>query len=121
LAFSHLLLTGAMAEHLLEQSGEPVNVLLARSLQRPAAPPFSPSDRIATCVVRSVPDQAASLLASEPASAEEAAAVATLRPAIGLCSGAGPRIEATDAGLRAILSAAAYRSVFGQNARTERD
>ena len=117
MAFSPLLLAGSLAEHLLERSGEPVNVMLARAAQNTTAAPYTAGDRIVLCAVRSLPDATAALLQSDPASQEEAAAADALQPALNLCAGNGPRLDATDAGLRAMIATAAYRTVHGGEQR----
>ena len=109
-------IAGAIAERLIERAGEPVNVRLARAALRPATPGYSPSDRAAICVVRSVPDDVARLFATEPTGEAEAAVADTLRPVLGACLGSQRPIEATAAGLRAILATAALREIHSNAA-----
>ena len=106
-----LLFAGAMAEGLLDQGEAPLNVRLARAATAAATPAYSPSDRVAICVVRSVPDQVATLFDTAPASDGEEAAIEQLLPAFELCARNGPRISSNEAGLRAMLATAAFRSV----------
>ena len=108
---ANVLFAGAMAEALIERGGEPLNARLARAAQAPAVPAFSPSDRMAICVVRSGPDQVAQLFQAEPASDGEAAAAEALAPAVELCGRGGPRLQVSVAGLRAMLATAAFRSI----------
>ena len=106
-----LLFAAAMAERLIERGEGPVNVRLARAASQPATTAFAPSDAVAICVVRSMPDQVAQLFASAPASREETAAIAALRPAAGLCAGGRSRVEGSDAAMRSILATAAFRTL----------
>jgi len=106
-----LLFAGAIAERLIAEAPEPLNVRLARAASRPAPPTYSQGDRIAVCVVRSVPDDTARLFAAEVASDAEFNAVRALELPIRACSAGGPRVEATAAGLRAILATAAFRTL----------
>lgn len=113
-----LLFAGAMAEGLLDRAGAPLNVRLARAAAGAPTPAYSPSDRVAICVVRSLPDQVAGLFDTAPASAGEEAAVRALLPAFELCAQDGPRIRGNEAGLRAMLATAAFRSVGAEAARS---
>jgi hypothetical protein len=108
---AQLLFAGAIAERLIERDRAPLNVRLARAALQPATAAFAPSDALAICVVRSVPDQVAQLFASSPTTREEAAAVAALRPAADLCAGSRSRVEGSDAAMRAILATAAFRTL----------
>ncbi|MGE3420320.1 MAG: hypothetical protein AB7I42_30075 [Bradyrhizobium sp.] len=111
LSASGLPFAGSLAEQLLSQNPTPLNVRLARAVAEPAPRAFSASDRISLCVVRSVPDDVARLLAAEMGSTEENDAVAALDLAVRACSQGGPRLETPPAGLRAILATAAFRTV----------
>jgi hypothetical protein len=108
---SNLLFAGSMAEYLIEQSPEALNARLARAASRPAVPAFSPSDRMAGCIVRSVPDDVARLFATEVASAAEAAAAQALAPVAAQCNAGGRPIQTSPAGLRAMLATAAFRTL----------
>ena len=108
---SSLILAGAIAERLIEREDGPINVRLARAALRPSAPTFSVSDRAANCVVRSVPDDVARLFESEVAGDAETTMTDQLRPVLAACLGTGQPIEATPAGLRAILATAAFREI----------
>lgn len=113
MAGAGVLFAGALAEGLLKRDSEPLNVRLARAAQQPATPAHSPSDAVAICVVRSLPDETARLFATEAAGDEEAAAALALAPAVSACAQPGRQVRASDAGLRAILATAAYRSIHG--------
>ena len=113
-----LLFAGALAEGLLDRGEAPLNVRLARAATGAATPAYSPSDRVAICVVRSVPDQVASLLDTAPASDGEEAAMQQLLPAFEMCAQSGPRISSNEAGLRAMLATAAFRSVGSEATRS---
>lgn len=108
---SQLLLAGAIAEALIERDGQPLNVRLARAALQPATRAYSASDQIAICVVRSLPDEVARLMATDVGSAGEEAATVGLAPALAACSGQIRGLESNSAGLRAILATAAYRSI----------
>ena len=114
-------LAGAMAERLIELDPTPLNARLARAAQGPAATAYSATDRVAMCVVRSVPDQVAGLFASEVGSAEEAAAARLLEPAVVACNQAGTRFTVTTAGARSMLATAAFRTLRGATATARRD
>ena len=110
---SSLLFAGAIAEELLERDRQPLNVRLARVASQPAPPAYSLTDRMAICVVRSVPDETGRLFATEVGSAEEDAAARALAPAIVACSALNRPVQVNSAGLRAILATAAFRSLNG--------
>ena len=120
---SNLLFAGAIAEALVERDSQPLNVRLARAAMQPAPRAYSPGDQIAICVVRSLPDEVGRLMATGVGEPEEAAAVAALAPALAACAPPNRRVESNDAGLRAILAIAAYRSINGAAATglTQRD
>ncbi len=109
---SNLLFAGAIAEALVEADAQPLNVRLARAAMQPAPSAYSAGDRVAICVVRSLPDETGQLMATDVDSAEEEAAVRALAPVVAACS-PGRRLETNAAGLRAILATAAYRSING--------
>jgi hypothetical protein len=109
--FGNLALAGAMAERLIERDPAPLNVRLARAALGPAATTYSPTDRIAMCVVRSVPDQVAALFASPVVSSAEADAARALEPAFNACNQARTGMTMSVAGARAMLATAAYRSL----------
>ncbi len=108
---SNLLFAGAIAEYLLEQPAQPLNVRLARAALQPATQAFSLSDRVAICVVRSVPDDVARLFAADVATDAELAAARALDPVVAQCNAGGPPFAITPAGLRAILATAAFRTL----------
>lgn len=110
---SNLLFAGAVAENLLEQGTDALNVRLVRAAATPLAP-FGASDAVAQCLARSVPDQVGTLFAAMPGSAEEAAAIGALDPALVPCvkaAGVQGRFEASAPGLRAMIATAAFRLV----------
>ncbi|MDG5487517.1 hypothetical protein NYR55_02605 [Sphingomonas sp. BGYR3] len=107
---ANLLGAGAMAEQLLESSPVAVNVRLARAAALPAVASFSPSDAIAVCVVRSVPDEVAALFGTEIETPAESAAAAKLNFAMTRCSSPATRVETSVSGLRSMLATAAFRS-----------
>ncbi|PKP95638.1 MAG: hypothetical protein CVT75_00995 [Alphaproteobacteria bacterium HGW-Alphaproteobacteria-14] len=110
---SNLLFAGAVAENLIEQGVEPVNVRLAMAVNA-KADTFGPTDALAQCLARSLPDQVAALFAAGPASEEELAASAPLFSAIAPCSqaaGIENRIEMSLPAMRAMLATAALRLI----------
>ena len=108
-----LLLAGGIAEGLLARDSTPLNARLARAALGPAPATFSPSDAIAVCVIRSVPDDVARLFETDVASEAEAEALAAIAPIVAACNRTGRPFAATHPGLRAILATAAFRSVDG--------
>ena len=110
---SDLLFAGAMAEALLERDATPLNVRLVRSAGRDVRS-YSPSDIVAQCLARSLPDQVAALFATTPGGDAERTAVAPLlqaAPACARAAGIDARVELTAPGIRAIVATAAYRLV----------
>jgi hypothetical protein len=110
---SGLPFAGALAEHLLARDEAPLNIRLARAATGPALPPYSATDRLSLCLVRSVPDEVGRLLATAVGSPEEAAALRALELPVRICGRDGPRIEAPPAALRAMIATAAYRTLAG--------
>jgi hypothetical protein len=109
-----LLFAGEMAEALIETSKEPVRNRLARAAAAPATKAFTIPDKMAICVVRSVPDQVAVLFASERGSQEETGALDTLAAPVAICAKAAEierPLSISPAALRAMLATAAYRSI----------
>ena len=109
-----LLFAGEMAEALLESDATPVGTALVRAASAPATTAFSFTDRVAICVVRSVPSDVAALFATARDSAEETAAINALATAMGMCATAAKArkpLSVSPAGLRAMLATAAFRSI----------
>ena len=98
----------AMAEALLRQGDGPLNVRLVRAAATDA-PTYAPSDAVAMCVARSVPDQVAALFIAPIASETEVAAAAALGLAISKCTPPGVDVELAPFALRSILATASYR------------
>lgn len=103
----------ALAEVMLERDPAPLNRRLARAASGPALATYGPSDAIAMCAARSVPDDVAALLASQPGSPEETAALGKVEKVTAMCS-RGAKLEITPIGLRSIVTTASYRLVAGQ-------
>jgi hypothetical protein len=116
---SDMLFAGSIAESLVEQRPDPVNVQLARAATRPPAATYSQSDKAAQCVVLSLPDDVARLFATEVASPQEEAAAAAIQPILQRCSPQA-RIQVNTEGLRAMLATAAFRSTQAASAGGER-
>lgn len=116
LAFSPLLLNGAMAERIIANDHATARLPTALAA-RPEADPATPQardlmERVALCTVRRAPESVAALLASAPTEKEEEQAFQALgQPLIG-CVPAGKPVKLNRPGLRAILSLAAYRLLY---------
>ena len=113
---SGLPFAGSLAEHLIARDSAPLNVRLARAATGPAPQPYSVTDRMALCVVRSVPDDVARLLATAVGSGEEEAALRALDLPVQVCARGGPRLALAPAAIRAMLATAAFRTVSGGDA-----
>ncbi len=112
MAFDYFSVAGAMAERMIEREPQPLNVRLARAALGPAGSTFSPADRVAMCVVRSVPDQVSALLTSVIDSPAEEELAASLMSAFAACSQHDVRLSLSTSGVRATLATAAYRSLL---------
>ena len=111
---ANLLFAGEVAEALLEKSGGPLGAQFAKAAAGAAPSGFSLTDKMAICVVRSVPDQVAAVFATERDSAAESAAITALATPAQMCGkavGATKPVSISPAGLRAMLATAAFRSV----------
>lgn len=111
---SRLLVAGELAESLLERDGAPLLPQLAKAGMSEATPAYSFTDRVAICVVRSVPNDVAALFATARNSAEETARLSALATPMAMCAKAAQArrpIAVNPAGLRAMLATASYRSV----------
>ena len=109
-----LLFAGEMAESLLESDTSPLVTRLAKAASAPATTSYSFTDKVAICVVRSVPNDVAALFATARGSAEETASLNALTTPMALCAKAAQArkpISVNPAGLRAMLATASYRSV----------
>ena len=110
---SDLLFSGAIAEALLEGAGTPLNARLARGVNAEVKS-YSPTDAVAQCLARSLPDQVAVLFATAPASEAEAAAATPMIQAVPACArsaGIAAKVELSVPALRAMVATAAYRLV----------
>ncbi len=114
-----LLFAGEMAESLLESDSTPLVSRLAKASAGAATPSYSFTDKVAICVVRSVPNDVAALFATARASAEETASLNALATPMALCARAASArqpIAVNPAGLRAMLATASFRSIAnGEN------
>lgn len=108
-----VLLAGAFAESLLKEAlaGAPLAQRVAHDPSRPAIAARDDGEYLALCVVRTMPDEVAALLATKPASEAERLAIASIRPQLATCLRAGAAARLNAAGLRAVLALAAYRLV----------
>lgn len=112
-----LLFAGEMAETLLETDPAPLDRRLALAAAAPATKAYSFTDKVAICVVRSVPSEVSKLFATARGSAEETAALNALATPMGLCAKAAKarqQLVINPIGLRAMLATASYRSVAGR-------
>ena len=100
--------SGALAEAYLPRTPD----LAALVAYDPARPPLQARDEIemmSLCTVRGAPASVAALLATEPASAEEAAALRAITPQLGQCLRSGARTRVNPLEVRALLALAAWR------------
>lgn len=112
-----LLFAGELAETLLESDGTPLVSRLAKAGAGEATPAYSFTDKVAICVVRSVPNDVAALFATARSSAEETASLNALATPMALCAKAAQAtkpIAVSPAGLRAMLATASFRSLAGE-------
>jgi hypothetical protein len=111
IGFGNLLFAGAIAEGMLRADATPLNVRLVRS-GAVQVKVYAPTDAVAHCLARSLPDAVTVLFASEPESAGETAAAQPLLQAVPACSraaGVTSRLELSVSALRAMVATAAYR------------
>jgi len=109
-----LLFAGELAEAMLESEAAPLVSRLAKASATEATTAYSFTDKVAICVVRSVPNDVAALFATARGSAEETASLNALTTPMALCAKAAQArkpISVNPAGLRAMLATASYRSV----------
>ena len=109
-----LLFAGELAETLLESDDNPMVRRLTLAAALPAAQSYSFTDKVAICVVRSVPNDVAGLFATTRGSAEETGVLEALATPMAMCAqaaGAKKQLAVNPAGLRAMLATASYRSV----------
>lgn len=111
---SRLLVAGDLAENLLADSSEKVNVRLAKLPPDVTLTPRTPTDAIAFCVARSDPNGVGKLFSSTVASKEEATAATALGIALNRCNQTGKAMSISPAGLRAMVATATYRLLEGQ-------
>lgn len=113
LRMANLPIAAALAEELLKRDPAPLNARLARAAAGPAVETYAPSDAVAMCVARSVPDDVALLLASEPGSASETEALGKVEKVAAMCA-RGAKLEISRMGLRSIVATASYRLIASQ-------
>jgi len=113
LRFSGSLFAGGLAEQLLREpiGARPLALLVAHDPARPAIEARDETEAMGLCTVRQAPAETQALLATEPGSAQEAAAAAALTPAITACLTRGQAMRLNRPGMRALLALAAYRLV----------
>jgi hypothetical protein len=111
LRFSRLPFAGGLAEALLhDRLGQGDLATLVG--YDPARPPLQARDQgetMSLCAVRADPARVAALLATDPGSQAEAAALNGVTPQVGNCLAAGASMRLNRLGLRAMLALAAYR------------
>lgn len=111
---ANLLFAGELAEAMLESDTTPLANRIAKAAAAPATESFSFTDKVAICVVRSVPNDVAALFATARDSAEETASLNGLTTAMGMCAKAAEArkpLSINPAGLRAMLATATFRSL----------
>lgn len=111
---ANLLFAGELAESMLESDSTPLANRLAKAGTAPATTSYSFTDKVAICVVRSVPDDVAALFATARNSPEETARINALAVPMGMCAKAAEArkpLAVNPAGLRAMLATASYRQL----------
>jgi hypothetical protein len=111
---NRLLVAGDLAENLLADSQEKVNVRLAKLPPDISITPRTPTDTIAFCVARSDPNGVGELFSSTVANKEEAMAATALGISLNRCNQTGKAMSISPAGLRAMVATATYRLLEGQ-------
>lgn len=111
---NRLLVAGDLAESLLADSQEKVNVRLAKLPPDISIAPRTPTDAVAFCVARSDPNGVGKLFSTTVASTEEATAATALGIALNRCNQTGKAISTSPSGLRAMVATATYRLLEGQ-------
>lgn len=111
--FNARMFAGRMAEALLREdlAGGDLATRSALNPARPSIEARSEEEFMSICTVRAAPVEVAALFASEPASAEETAAVRAVAPRIGQCLRSGATGEFNRSAIRSMLALAAYRLV----------
>lgn len=105
--------SAALAEALIHRDPTPLKSRLARAAGGNHAPTYAPSDAVAMCIARSVPDDVTALLSAPIASPAEAAAARLATP-LRLCNRGRPWIQTDTYGLRAMVATATYRLLAAQ-------
>ena len=110
-AFSGMLFAGGLAEALLERDHAPATLpaLFAYDPSLPAIQARNESEVMALCTVRRAPRETAALLATDPESPAEAAAVRAVAAALPDCVRRGQPVRLNRPGLRALLALAALK------------
>ena len=108
------ILRGLVAEHLLSKTE--AGKLPALTLQRIYARPWFVAtgrdvviDEMATCVAETAPGGILAVLATEPMSVDETAAIRAVSPSLGLCLRANATLKGNRPSMRAALAEALYQ------------
>lgn len=109
--FNGVLFAGALAEALLESEvkASDMSRLLAPDSSRPAIVARDEVETMALCTVLASPGGTVKLLATEPASKEQAAAMQTLAPTLATCLAKSMQVKLNPPALRSVLALAAWR------------
>jgi hypothetical protein len=108
LRFNLLLFAGGLAEALLPEHRD-LATLVAYDPARPAVQARDEVEMMSLCAVRGATAGVAALLATIPASEDEAAVRSALAPQLGQCLRAGARMRLNPLEIRALLALAAWR------------
>jgi hypothetical protein len=111
LGSSPVLVAGAMAEALLK-SDIPAAELPQRLAYDPARKVInarSPTETMALCTVLRAPQASVQLLATEPATREESAAISAVAPVLTECLKKDTKLELNKPALRSLVALAAWR------------
>lgn len=106
--YSDILLAGAMAERLIQLYDAPPRFVPMIASSKPIAA-HNDMEVMAICVTRAAPDKVWALLATDPTSDAEIAALNDMSPIIVGCIKSGQKVALNKPGLRAALAISAYR------------
>lgn len=110
----------ALAEALIHRNPVPLKSRLARAAVGNQARTYGPSDAVAMCVARSVPDDVTALLTAPIASPAENAAAARLATPLRICNRGRPWVQTDAYGLRSMVATATYRLLAAQGQAASR-
>jgi hypothetical protein len=121
LSSNRVLIAGAMAEALLksEVKIEEMPRRLAYDPARQVIQARSPTETMALCTVLNAPQPTTRLLATEPATKEEAKAIEAVSPVLGQCLKKDLKVALNPPAVRSLLALAAWRIASTPKAATQ--